>query len=91
VSVEKGPISDFWDVDLDTEVLDKEFFYVMMDFTNLGPLPLEPSGITVSMTAYDTAGEEMTWLSIFGQFFPCERRGLRGCRRGVLSGCVVVS
>jgi hypothetical protein len=74
VSVKKGSVGDFRNVRLKADVVDKGFFYVTMDYTNLGPLPLDPTAITTAMSAYDAAGDRTNWLVVSGSFFPCDSK-----------------
>jgi hypothetical protein len=71
VSVKQGSVDDFRNVKLPQDVLSKDFFYVTVSFTNLGPLPLDPRAIMVQIKPYDTAGTKMNYLTIVGSFSPC--------------------
>lgn len=74
VSVKHGSVGDFDNVDLEPDVKAMEFFYVTVSFTNLGPLPMNPTGTAVYVTVhpYDTTGTKMDLLSIMGSFSPCD-------------------
>jgi hypothetical protein len=74
VSVKQGSISDFQDVDLSPDEMSKDFFYVTANFTNLGPLPMGKTAVTVKVEPHDTAGTEMDLLSILGSFPPCDHQ-----------------
>lgn len=74
VSVTHGPISDFEDVNLDEEERSKEYFYVTMSATNLGPLPLDPV-FMLYVKVRDTAHKAMTRIHFLtGGFTPCETK-----------------
>lgn len=71
VSVKHGSISDFQGINLDDAELSKEYFYITMSITNLGPLPMD-SVTMLWVQASDTAHDDMTKLDIIGDFPPCD-------------------
>jgi hypothetical protein len=71
-SVKAGSIDDLADFDLDAQSKVSDPFYVAVSFQNVGPLPMEPSGIFGLITAHNTAGDELNRLSLIGEFAPCD-------------------
>ena len=72
VSVKAGSIEDLADFDLDAQSKVSDPFYVTVSFNNVGPLPMEPTGIFGLISAHNTAGDELNRLSLIGEFAPCE-------------------
>ena len=71
-AVRKGAIADLKDFNLDAQTKVSEPFYVTMTFKNVGPRPMEPSGIFGLINAHNNDGDELNRLSLIGEFTKCE-------------------
>jgi hypothetical protein len=71
-SVKKGAISDLKDFNLDAQTKVSEPYYVTITFRNTGPNPMEPGGIFGLIRAHNTAGDELSRLSLIGEFKKCD-------------------
>ena len=71
-AVKKGAISDLKDFNLDAQTKVSEPYYVSMSFRNTGPNPMEPGGIFGLIRAHNTAGDELSRLSLIGEFKKCD-------------------
>jgi hypothetical protein len=72
VSAKKGSIGDLKNFNLDAQTKASEPYYITMKFTNAGPKPMAPSGIFGLIEAHNSAGDEMSRLSLLGDFKQCD-------------------
>ncbi|MER6434614.1 hypothetical protein ABT272_44840 [Streptomyces sp900105245] len=71
-SISKGSLNDLDGYKLPAQVKKSDLFYVTMKFQNIGPLAMEPGGIFGLINAYNSDGDELETLSLFGSFAKCE-------------------
>ena len=71
-SVQKGSIDDMKGFDLDAQTKVSQPFYVTASFKNVGGKPMEPGGIFGLINAHNSNGDELSSLSLLGDFEKCE-------------------